>query len=287
MRWPPPDDWPNAGFSRQVFSAPHRWHVQETGAGETLLLIHGAGGSTQSFRALFSHLAHTHHVVAIDLPGQGFTQLGARHRCGLEAMAEDIGHLCAQQGWQPVALVGHSAGGAIALKLAQSLLSPRGQPPAVIGINPALDTFDGIAGVLFPAIAKMLAAIPFSARIFSAASSTPSRIQALISGTGSKLESDGLALYRMLVADRDHVDATLLMMAQWSLDHLTEELPSLSARTLFITGDQDGAVPPKVSHAAAGRMQNATVVDMAGYGHLVHEEAPGEVARNILHFLDS
>ena len=47
----------------------------------------------------------------------------------------------------------------------------RGEPhdPAmfakVIGINPALDHFRGVAGVLFPILAKMLAAVPFTARL--------------------------------------------------------------------------------------------------------------------------
>lgn len=287
MRWPPPADWPHVASSRQVMAAPHRWHVQETGDGPTLLLLHGAGGSTHSFRGLISELKTSHHVVAIDLPGQGFTQLGARHRCGLAPMAQDIEKLCAHQGWQPQAIIGHSAGSALALKLSQTLLSPRGQPPDIIGVNPALDRFDGIAGVLFPAMAKMLAAIPFSARVFSATSSTPGRIQALIRGTGSELDPEGLALYRRLVAQRDHVDATLLMMAQWNLDGLAQELPMLPARTLFLAGGRDGAVPAKVSHIAAARMQDTSVIDLPDLGHLAHEEAPGEVAGHILTFLDA
>ncbi|WP_299918517.1 alpha/beta fold hydrolase BchO [uncultured Roseobacter sp.] len=286
MRWPPPSDWPNVAFSRQVLAAPHRWHVQETGQGPMLLLLHGAGGSTHSFRAMLPILAETHHVVAIDLPGQGFTQLGARHRCGLDTMAKDIETLCQREGWHPAAIVGHSAGSALALQLSQTVLSPRGQPPHIVGINPALDMFDGIAGVLFPAIAKMLAAIPFSATIFSATSATPSRIQALIRGTGSILDPEGLELYRRLVADRDHVDATLLMMAQWSLEKLTRDLPELTAATLFITGDQDSAVPPKVARVAAERIRNAKLIEIAGKGHLVHEEIPQEIAETILDFLN-
>lgn len=285
MRWPPPPDWPRADQSRQVMTAPHRWHVQEGGEGQTLLLLHGAGGSTHSFRDLIEHLQDTHHVIALDLPGQGYTQLGARHRCGLDPMAQDIEKLCIQQGWTPDAIIGHSAGAALALRLSQSLLSPRGQVPRVVGINPALDTFDGIAGVLFPAMAKMLAAIPFSASVFSATSSTPGRIQALIRGTGSELDAEGLQLYRRLVADRDHVDSTLLMMAQWSLNQLVRRLPEIEAETLFITGDRDGAVPPRVAEDAAKRMQRAKVINIAGRGHLVHEEVPQDIAGHILEFL--
>lgn len=237
-------------------------------------------------RGLIDRLRNTHHVIALDLPGQGFTQLGARHRCGLESMAQDIEKLCNQQGWQPEMIIGHSAGGALALHLTQTMLSPRGQPPRVVGINPALDTFDGIAGVLFPAIAKMLAALPFSASLFSATSSTPARIKALIRGTGSDLDAKGLALYQRLVADRDHVDGTLLMMSQWSLEPLLRALPTLTAKTLFLTGEKDGAVPPRVARDAAARMPDARVISLPGYGHLVHEEAPERVVAHILDFLE-
>lgn len=285
MRWPPPTDWPNAAISRQVLCTPHRWHVQESGSGPTVLLIHGAGGSVHSFRALIPILAQTHHVVAIDLPGQGFTQLGARHRCGLDEMVGDIAKLCDQEGWAPDAIVGHSAGAAIALQVSKAILSPRGQPPRIVGINPALDRFDGVAGVMFPIIAKMLAAVPFSARFFSAASANPGRIQALISGTGSVLDSEGLEIYRQLVADRNHVDATLLMMAQWDLNDLAKGLPILPAQTLFIAGTKDSAVPPKVPRKAAEIMPDARVIEIEGKGHLVHEEVPDTVARHILDFL--
>lgn len=287
MRWPIPTDWPNAALSRQVIAAPHRWHVQEGGTGRTLLLLHGAGGSTHSFRDLITLLMQTHHVVAIDLPGQGFSRLGARHRCGLDPMAQDIQNLCAQERWVPTAIIGHSAGSALALRLSQSLLSPRGHIPHIIGINPALDAFEGIAGVLFPAIAKMLAAIPFSASVFSATSATPKRIQALISSTGSELDREGLDLYRRLVADRDHVDSTLLMMAQWSLDQLALSLPTINANTCFIVGDRDGAVPPRVAFDAAKRMPRAKVISLSGRGHLVHEEVPQEIAGHILEFLET
>lgn len=294
MRWPPPADWPLKAISRQVYCRPHRWHVQETGpqetgkdktAEDTVLLLHGAGGSTHSFRALIPLLARRCHVVAIDLPGQGFTQLGARHRSSLEATAEDILRLCAQEGWQPTALVGHSAGGALALRLSQRLLSPRGQPPIVVGINAALDNFKGLAGVLFPVLAKLLAAVPFTAKLFAHSSSAPGRIEALIRSTGSDIDAEGLSYYRRLIGDRDHADATLMMMAQWSLDDLLQELGAVRAHTLLITGDKDATVPPAVSERAAAKMPDARVVHLPDLGHLAHEQAPQQVAELILDFL--
>jgi magnesium chelatase accessory protein len=256
-------------------------------AGPLVLLLHGAGGSTHSFRDLMPLLATGFRVVALDLPGQGFTQLGARHRSGLEHTAEDIATLAAQEDWQPCAIIGHSAGGALALRLSQRLLSPRGQAPKVIGINPALDNFKGLAGVLFPALAKLLAAVPFTAQMVSASAANPDRIQSLISSTGSNISTYGQALYGQLISDRDHADATLTMMSQWSLDGLRADFPQMDAEALFIVGDKDKTVPPQVAVDAARQMPNVRVEHMPEAGHLAHEEEPKETARLIRAFLTS
>ena len=285
MRYPPPADWPHAEKSTQIFCDPHRWHVQQMGTGETLLLLHGAGGSTHSFRDVMPALAEHYHVVALDLPGQGFTQLGARHRSGLADTADDIAALCNQEGWRPQAIIGHSAGGALALRLSQLLLSPRGQAPKVVGINPALDHFKGVAGVLFPVLAKMLAAVPFTARLFANSARNMNRVESLIAGTGSELDIIGMAYYQKLTSDRDHADATLLMMAQWELEDLLRDLPNVPAGTLFLACDKDKAVPSSVSDKAAMQLPHAQVIHLPELGHLAHEEAPDEIARRILKFL--
>ena len=123
--------------------------------------------------------------------------------------------------------------------------------------------------------------------MFSATSGTPARVSALIRGTGSELDSEGLDLYRRLVADRDHADATLLMMAQWELDGLLKSLPALTARTLLIAGERDKTVPPDVSQKAAQQIPGASFVLLKDVGHLAHEEDPEQVARHILDFLEN
>jgi magnesium chelatase accessory protein len=277
-----PKDWPFRDLSRIVECPPHRWHVQAGGSGPTLLLLHGAGASTHTWRHLYPFLLPRYRVIAPDLPGQGFSTLGRRLRAGLDPMAEDIAALLAQEGWHPDAIMGHSAGAAIALRLAEMLDPP---PRAVVGINAALGSFDGVAGWLFPMMAKLLALNPFVPRLFARLSGSEGRVRALLSSTGSPLDAEGIALYRRLVADPRHVDATLMMMSQWSLDGLLARLPRLAVPVLFVTADGDRAVPPAQSRRAAGRMPDAQVADIAGRGHLVHEEDAAAVAAIVLPFL--
>lgn len=275
-----PADWPNAAHSRVVACAPHRWHVQVMGTGPVLLLLHGAGGATHSWRDLMPLLAARYTVVAVDLPGQGFSRAGSRSRLSLDAMAADLAALMADQGWQIAAIVGHSAGAALALRMAQG-----GDVCAVVALNGALGNFRGLAGWLFPAMAKMLALNPLTAALFARTAGSGQSVRSLINGTGSALDNRGLALYRVLVRDRAHVDGTLGMMAGWRLDLLLEALPFIRTPTLFVAGDNDRAVPPDTSDRAAARMPAARAVRLPGLGHLAHEEAPGVIAPLILDFL--
>jgi magnesium chelatase accessory protein len=270
-----------AEHSRFVLQRPHRWHVQEAGTGPTILLIHGAGGATQSWRGLFPILAETYHVVAVDLPGQGFSQLGARARCGLDHMATDLWALTQSQGWQPTAIIGHSAGAAIALRMTEIAGGPL---CPVIGINAALGTFKGVAGWLFPALAKVLSLTPFTAGLFAAAT-TDTTVRNLLRGTGSQLDPAGTAFYHRLASDAGHVDGTLTMMSQWRLDGLLRRLPAIRVPVVLITGSNDTAVPPSTSVAAARLIPNARVVDLPGLGHLAHEEDPSAVAEIIQNVL--
>ncbi|CTQ48048.1 alpha/beta fold hydrolase BchO [Jannaschia donghaensis] len=275
-----PPDWPFAHLSRAVRAGPHDWHVQEDGDGPLALLIHGAGGGTQSFRHLFPLLTTTHRVAMFDLPGQGFTRAGAQRRFGLDPMAEDIAALMDAEGWTPDVIIGHSAGAALALRLAEM-----GRCDRVVGINAAISNFSGVAGVLFPLMAKALAAMPFVADIFTANASRPGSVERLIAGTGSNLTAPDLDFYRRLVSTRGHVSGTLSMMAQWQLDGLLSRLPSVQADVLFVTGSDDKAVPPKVSAGMAAKMPNARHVPLEGLGHLAHEEDAVRVLATLRPFL--
>ena len=277
-----PVDWPYQTASRHIQTRRHLWHIQEIGSGPLLILLHGAGGASHSFRHLMPYLSPRYRVITLDLPGQGFSILGAHGQCSLNAMAQDIADLAQEEAWVPVAIIGHSAGAAIALRL--TALMPLG---AVIGINAALDRFDGVAGWLFPALARFLSLVPFLPQVFSKLAGTPRQVSQLLASTGSKLDAEGAALYLRLLQKPSHVAATLSMMAQWDLTALLAALPQIKQPCLLITSEGDRAVPPAVSDRAAARLPNAQRMRIPRFGHLVHEEAPAPVAEQILAFLQN
>ncbi|MEM9267324.1 MAG: alpha/beta fold hydrolase BchO [Pseudomonadota bacterium] len=274
--------WPHADRSRFVESKPHKWHLQEMGEGPVLLLLHGAGGATHSFRGLMPLLAEHHRVVAVDLPGHGFTKMQRRGRSGLSAMADDLRGLLTKEGIAPQVLVGHSAGAAIAFRMALDLPTP---PDAIVSINGALRRFPGVASWLFPLMAKMLALNPLTAFAFSKTAGSPASVRNLLEGTGSTIDAEGLAQYTHLIGNRAHVDGALSMMAQWELEEVLPDLPKLSKPVLFLAGGRDRAVPAATSGALAPKLPQAQLLKWEREGHLMHEEHPERTAEAILEFL--
>lgn len=268
-------DWPNREVSRFLDVAPHRWHVQVMGRGPDLLLIHGAGGATQSWRHLLPELARDFRVIAPDLPGQGFSTAGARARLGMAPMSDDLGRLAAAGGWAPRLIVGHSAGGALALETVR-----RGvfDPAGVVGINAALGTFDGLAGWLFPLMARVMALNPLVPPLLARMAGGRNRAAELLASTGSAVDDEGIALYHRLMTDRRHIDGTLAMMAAWRIEPLLERLEEIRVPTLLIAGRKDGTVPFAVSERAAARLPAGRAEVLDGLGHLAHEEAPDRIA---------
>lgn len=279
-------DWPNRDASHFTEAGGIRWHYQRMGAGPVMVLLHGAGAATHSWRDLMPLLAQDFDVIAPDLPGHGFTRIQNRRQCALPAMAGGVGSLLNHLGAVPDLLVGHSAGAAIALQMVTAdLLSPR----VVVGLNAALAPFRGVAGVLFPPLAKALALNPFVPWMFSSLAKSTGQVRKLIGGTGSDIDARGMDCYTRMITRSDHVDGALSMMALWDLEPLLTALPQISIPVRLIVGAGDKMVPPNEAQALGAKIPQITVESVPGLGHLMHEEAPDRFAgiiRDIARALD-
>jgi pimeloyl-ACP methyl ester carboxylesterase len=86
------------------------------GEGPPVVLLHGLFGSTQSFATLQRRLCASNRVVALDLRNHG----ASPHAPGMDypTMAADVAETLALQVALPCALIGHSMGGKVAMRLA-------------------------------------------------------------------------------------------------------------------------------------------------------------------------
>jgi len=271
-------DWPNRQHARFTKAAGTHWHVQRAGEGRAILLLHGTGASTHSWAGLFPLLAARHAVLAMDLPGHAFTQAPNGFRPRVGTMAGAVAALCQAEDFAPDVIIGHSAGSAIAIRMA---LDGQVVPQRIVSLNGALRPFEGMAGQVFPAMAKLLHYNPLSARMFVWGAGSQARVERLIGQTGSEIAASYLDTYKRLLADRDHVGGALAMMAHWDLAGFARRLPELEVPSLFLAGSKDRAVPTEDADWAAGTVKQGSSGVLEGLGHLAHEEAPERVFQAI------
>ncbi len=283
-------DWPNRSASRFVDAGGLRWHVQQLGPQDphagtgtertdsgvrhapSVLLLHGTGSSSHSWRAVAPLLAQRCHVLVPDLPGHAFTSLPSPlSGQSLRGMARSVGALLATLQYTPDLIVGHSAGAAIA---AQAVLDGHTQPAALVSLNGAFVGFGGLAGALFSPLARLMASGQMVARYLARQGNDIAVVRRLLDGTGSVLDAQGVQLYAQLLRSPGHVRAALAMMAHWDLGPLGAALPRLALPIWLVAGGRDLTVPPSQASMVAARLPHATQLTWPQLGHLAHEENP-------------
>jgi pimeloyl-ACP methyl ester carboxylesterase len=96
-----------------------RTNYVEMGEGPPLLLVHGLTGAWQNWLECIPHFAHTHRVVAMDLPGFGSSPMPP-WEISIPAYGRFIRDFCERVGVGRCSLVGNSMGGFIATEVAIS-----------------------------------------------------------------------------------------------------------------------------------------------------------------------
>jgi magnesium chelatase accessory protein len=251
------------------------------GQGPALLLLHGTGASSHSFRALMPILARRFTVVAPDLPGHALSVPSRWFEPTLPATASALEGLLDALKLVPEVAVGHSAGAALVARMA---LDRAMEPRLLVGIGAAMAPFRGAARAILPRTAKLLS---LASRVLPLRVSNVHAVRQVLRSTGSRLDGAGIEMYRELSARPDHVAGVLAMMGSWDLDPLYAELPQLVAPLLLLAGQDDRAVPVSQQRSVAARTRCGKVIVIPGAGHLLHEEAPEKVGELIFRELDA
>ena len=267
--------WPNQQASRFVAAGGIRWHVQVMGRGPVILLLHGTGASSHSWRDLAPDLARDFTVVVPDLPGHGFSESPVVEMLSLPAMALLVESLLKALGLQPQLVAGHSAGAAIAAKMC---LNDAMAPAWLVSINGALLPLSGIPGWVYKPAARLLASGGLWVKLLSRSAANRDSVERLVRRTGSVIEPAGVDLYARLLRTRSHTAAALGMMAHWDLNALQRQLLDLKPRLLLLVGDKDLMIPPEQATRLAALLPASELRRMADCGHLLHEERPEQTA---------
>ncbi len=274
--------WPHREASSFVTVGKARWHVQRMGSGPPLLLLHGTGASVHSWRGLMPLLARDYSVIAPDLPRHAFTTGHDPQAMSLPTMAAEVAALLEALDVKPAAIIGHSAGSALALQLALA----HGYSGPIVGLSAALRPFPGPLAQIYPAIAKALFVNPLVPRLFSGTIDWAGGAKRFLwNSTRSRIDPVGFECYRTLFKNAQHAGGGLAMMANWDLPSLRARMGEVRNPVLLVHGAKDPAIPLEWARDAAGWLAQARLEVLPGLGHLAHEEAPGKAAAQIAAFL--
>jgi len=249
-------------------------HFTRQGTGEELLLIHGFGSSTYTWRSVVDSLAKDFEVDAIDLPGFGLSQ-ALNTTPTVEAYVDFINDFMQTLCIDDAVLMGNSFGGEIgwrfALKYPQRvraliLVDAAGYPHASPTIFKLLRA---------PLLGEMIAGV-------NAKWIVRKNLQQVF--VDDNLVTDAVVdnyYYRLL---KEGNRETALARARMKADTLYKTLPQIRQPTLIIWGENDSWIPVEFARRFAADIPRAQLAILPNCGHVPQEEKPEEVARLVREF---
>jgi pimeloyl-ACP methyl ester carboxylesterase len=236
--------------------------VPDLSRGETVLCLHASGGNGGGFAALLAALEPEHSPLAIDLPGHGRSG-GLDSLASIEAMAGFVGAFLDKWGIARAVLLGHSMGGAVALRLALE------RPGLVRGLVLCASA-PRFAGTAVPVVTRVVEGKerrPF----FRDAYSPKAPPEVLRRGFLEDLKTDPRALLGDLLACR-------------AFD-VRAELPRVAAPTLVVVGEDEEPAMRAGSEQLASGIRGATLCRIPDAGHMLPLEQPAALAGAVSEFL--
>jgi len=263
-------------------------HYKAMGSGEPVfLLLHGFGANTYSWHKVMTPLSEWGTAIAYDRPAFGLTERPLAwdgvNPYSTEAQVEIALGLLDAHGADRAILVGHSAGGTLAVHIA--LLHPE-RVEALILVSPAIYTGGGAPGFVRPLLhTPQLRRIgPLIVRGMLA------RGDALIERAWhdpARITPEDRAGYLLPLQSENWDRALWEMTLAADYPDLVSQLDRLTLPVLIITGNDDRVVPAADSIRLAGEIPDAALVVISNSGHVAHEETPEATLMAIAEFMRS
>ncbi len=271
-----------AGFEERFLDARgSRLRYLVAGEGDPLVLVHGLGGAAANWLALAPLLLPGRRLIVPELPGHGGSSpLPAAP--SLSPYADRLGLLLEHEGVTPAAVVGHSLGGAVALRLA--LRRPESVSALVLAAAAGISSTARsaryaltVTGILKPG--RKIA--PHRRRV-----ARSDLLKLLVFGRWGASDPPALppeVVEALLAGPARHTD-TVSAATALVRDDVRPELERINCPVLVLWGARDNQLPVDDAFDYARRLR-APLRVIADCGHLLIVERPAACADAITGFL--
>ena len=243
----------------------------DAGSGEPVLLIHGLGGSIESWTNNIGELAKSLRMIAVDLPGFGMSDK-PKMSYTIKFFRDFVVQFSKLLQLEQASIVGSSLGGQIATEVAIShpslikklvLISPAGAFPPSFGGSPALWKY---------------------VKVINAKSAH--QVKQALSVLDNKPVDDSYAqlVYEKLLMPGAKEAFLSALEGSARAPRLNNRLHRIKAPTLLLWGKEDHMIPVKFVEPFV-KMKNCRIIMIENCGHRPHFARPELFNRMAVEFL--
>jgi pimeloyl-ACP methyl ester carboxylesterase len=288
---PEEHDVPKAGRSGFTVIDGRQVHYLEWGpsSAPTVLAMHGGGQTAYMFEDIGAKLRDRLHVIAIDLPGHGESgSLEGTEGVSRQDLAATVPGLLEEFGVAPVAIIGASLGGIIAMTVAAA------RPELVsaivlIDVGHKLEP-EGVARIIefmqkhdsFGSLEE--AAVAIAEYLPNRKPSPPERLRRNL-----RQRPDGRWVWKHSLGRISRERMQRIEETDWEQDILVgldEEASTIQAPVLVLRGASSDVLSSDGATEIAAILPNARLATIDSAGHLAAGDNPATTANLIKDFLD-
>jgi len=256
------------------------------GEGSPVLLIHGFGASSYSWRHLINPLAKNHRVITVDLKGFGYSPKPRDDLYSVYDQAKLVRDFIIEEKLEDINIVGHSFGGGVAL--VTSVYLTASHP----GLIKRLVLIDSIAYTQdLPDFVELLAT-PVLGPLIVHLTSNQTQAKYLLKQVyfdDDLIPQSAIDHYAKIMT-LDNAKYAIITGARQlippDLGDFSNRYPSIRTPTLIIWSKNDTVIPLRIGKRLHKALPHSKMVILETVGHAPQEEKPELVIPHLLEFLD-
>lgn len=259
-----------------------RIHYVEKGAGDPIILIHGLGAYSYTWRKNWDALARHFRVLAVDLKGFGFSDKPKRNGYSIDSHVALVEKFIDRLDLKTADIIGSSMGGEIGLRLA--LKSPD-KVRRLILVAPSCYRDRP------PGYARWICRLPYMSlfrhyirRLFM----NPEALLATVKGAcyNTNLITEAEVRNYLLPVYLDGFDrAFIQMLREFDFGKERSRYNQITHQTLIVAGDKDRIIPYFHLERLQKELKNAALITLKDTGHFPHEERYDVANQLFINFL--